>query len=211
MSESISGSWKANLADLIEMFGDDGARRLVSEFSCPRNPDVEDFLRQKAIPFCHQGISATHLVYKSFQKETVLVGYYALANKMITVKASAFNSRWRQRMNRFATYQVESKSYVMAMPLIGQLGKNFAKGYDSLISGKELLDMACSEVRKMQRAFGGKMVYLECENVPGLIKFYTDNGFVEFGRRTLGTAEQGLTKTPYLIQMIRYFEEKQKI
>ena len=51
---------------------------------------------------------------------------------------------------------------------------------------------------------GGKLVYLECEDVPSLIRFYEKNGFYNFGYRLLNGDEQEKIKGKYLIQMLKY-------
>ena len=97
----------------------------------------------------------------------------------------------------------------MAIPLIGQLAKNYANGVDALISGDALLRLECNIVQEAQRMIGGKMVYLECENSSGLKNFYKENGFVEFGNRELDADEIGLIKTKNLTQMIKYFHDEE--
>lgn len=178
----------------------------LSRFSCPLNPDIEYFLKEKAILFDRQGFSATHLVYHSYQGKVVLVGYYALANKSISIKRSNLNAKYRRRISRFASFDEITKSYVMATPLIGQLGKNYENQYNMLITGDQLLSFACDKVRATQLILGGKMAYLECEDTPALIDFYRRNGFIEFGRRNLDRDEIGHDEIRYLVQMIRYFE-----
>lgn len=42
--------------------------------------------------------------------------------------------------------------------------------------------MAVDKVRQMQNIGGGNIVYLECEDKEKLVKFYSDNGFVNFGK-----------------------------
>jgi len=197
------GFKEVNLGILLDQVGEDQAKSLLSGFSCPRNPDLEAFLREKAILFSRNGFAATHLVYASYQDAPVLVGYYALANKSVYIRANDLNSRWRHRLSRFAVYDELSKAYWVSLPLIGQLGKNYACGYDSLITGDELLKMACDRIRRMQLDMGGKLAYLECEDTPGLIRFYEENGFYRFGNRNLDKDEPGQKR--YLAQMIKYF------
>lgn len=205
MTEHLTGFREANLADMLDALGEERVNGLLSEFSCPLNPDVEYFLQHRAIVFCRQGISATHLVFTSYQGKPVLVGYYALANKTVVIKTHDLSARMRQRLRWFATPMQEMRQYYLALPLIGQLGKNFANGYHRLITGDQLLQMACDRVRDMQRAFGGKAVYLECEDIPALTEFYERNQFVRFAQRELDRDEQGLMKSAYLVQMLRYF------
>ena len=59
-------------------------------------------------------------------------------------------------------------------------------------------------MREAQRIIGGKFVYLECEDIPKLIDFYTGNGFCDFGSRELDGDEKGKFSGKYLIQMLRY-------
>ena len=203
----MTGYKQANLRDLIETLGEETVKALLQEFSCPLNEDVESFLHDKAIEFSKRGLASTHIVYASYQGSPVSAGYYALANKSVVVRASVLKSKsWRSRISKFAEYHPEIKSYICAMPLIGQLGKNYANGYDKLISGDDLLEIACEKVRTAQYVLSGKLAYLECEDTPKLVEFYNRNGFSEFSRRILESDEHSYDGKNYLLQMIKYFK-----
>ena len=196
-----------NLRDISGKIGIEKLESIVSDFSCPYNKDVEEFLQLKAIEFSKQQISSTYLVFASFQSKPVLVGYFALTQKYFHVdlsKHGGLSSNIRRRIRKFATYDEELRKYIISAPLIGQLGKNYANGYDALISGDELLHIACETIQEAQRILGGKLVYLECEDVPALLRFYENNGFVNFGKRELDGDERDKMKGQYLIQMLRY-------
>lgn len=202
----LTGYWQANLSQMLDTIGTEAAKELLSSFSCPSNRDVEDFLLHKAIEFSKQGIAATHLVFTSYQGEVVLVGYYALANKIFTVHHTArLSSKLRSRLNRFARFNQELRQYELSIPLIGQLGKNYANGYDRLIRGDDLLQFAFAKIRSMQLCVGGKFAYLECAEIPALIEFYKRNGFVPLDVRRLDKAEIGLDGHNAYLQMIKYF------
>lgn len=190
------------LSDLIDELGKDRAKRILSEFSCPLNKDVEDFIRYKAIIFAEQRIASTYLIFTSYKNEVVLIGYYSIANKVLSVKKSALSSNYRKRISKFARFSDISNSYVLTAPLIAQLSKNFSNGYNNLISGEELLQMACESVNYFQLLSSGKVVYLECEDHPALLEFYRRNGFYDFGKRTLDKDEA--IDGEYLIQMLKY-------
>lgn len=195
-----------NLASMIEELGEEYVQEhFLSVFSCPQNPDVEHFLHEKAIMFAKQGLAGTHLVFTSYQQKLVLCGYFTIAIKMFVVKREALTSGLRERLRKFATYDEKLKQYHMSAPLLGQLGKNFANGYSQLITGDELLKIACDEIRSIQRVCGGKIVYLECEDKECLKDFYQRNGFVEFGKRLLDRDEENISGL-YLIQMMKYFK-----
>ena len=51
---------------------------------------------------------------------------------------------------------------------------------------------------------GGKVVYVECEDVAYLKDFYMSNGFVIFGKRRLDKDEKTDISGQYLIQLLKY-------
>jgi len=177
--------------ELFEAIGDEMANAIISDFSCPLNKDVEIFLKEKAVDFSKLHYSRTFLVFMSYKNQPALVGYFTLANKSIVIPKKVLSANWQRRITRYAQYNADSKAYSLALPLIGQLGKNFSNGYNKLISGDVLLKLACDNIQDAQRLIGGKMAYLECENVDKLKRFYNDNGFVEFGTRELEIDEIG--------------------
>ncbi len=58
----MTGIWQATLRDLIEVRGEADVKAELSDFSCPLNPDVEYFIRQKAIEFARQGIASKRTI-----------------------------------------------------------------------------------------------------------------------------------------------------
>ena len=63
--------------------GEDAFRTFVKEYSCPLNPDVENFLAHTAISNRRIGISRTNLVYAITDAGRVMVGYYSLALQVL--------------------------------------------------------------------------------------------------------------------------------
>lgn len=203
----MSGYIGVNLRDIIfdETLGESVAKELLSSFSCPLNPDVEQFLKHTAIEFSKQSISSTYLIMASYKNEYVLVGYFALANKIFCIdKDSLPNKTWKKRMTKFGQFDRAIQRYTISAPLIGQLGKNYTNGYNKLITGDELLKLALDKVREMQSIVGGKIVYLECEQKEKLIDFYSQNGFVNFGTRALDRDETPNLSGDSLVQMLKY-------
>ena len=205
----MTGYRVVNLNLLVEELGEDTAKRILSDFSCPMNADVEFFLSQKAIDFAKQGWAQTHLIFASFKNQWVLVGFFALANKYIRISAKSLgksSNSLRKRIAKFATYDSVLNAYIRAAPLIAQLGKNYANGYNELISGDEILLEACSKIRRLQFDVGGKFAYLECEDKPKLVDFYSRNGFCLFDTRPLDRDETDTLDGKYLLQMLKYIK-----
>lgn len=199
----MDGYVKISLKKLILNIGEEQTSKILSDFLCPLNPDIEDFLRIKAIEFEKQSISATHLIFASYQGNMVLAGYYTLSTKAFNITKAAITRSLSKRINKFATYDSGLKAYILPAPLLAQIGKNYNNNYNTLILGDELLAIAIDDVKMIQQIAGGKVVYLECEDKQRLIDFYSRNGFVTFGNRSLDRDETNLSGK-YLVQMLKY-------
>ena len=193
-----------NLDDICNSIEDKNKiKNIVSNYECNLNKDVEIFFRDKAFEFSKQGIAKTFVVTTSFQGKQVIVGYFAIATKTVEVKKNKLSSNIRKRLSKFAVNDKSSPIFEVPLPLIGQLGKNYKEGYDKLITGDILLQMACQKVKEAQRIMGGRFAYLECEDKDRLKEFYESNGFVCFGKRNLDRDERDGNSGEYLLQMLR--------
>lgn len=206
----MTGFYIISVREMIKAFQDleDGGENklnaILSTFSCTLNPDIEFFLHKKSVLFENQSLSRTFLVMASFQNNPVIAGYFALAMKQISIRKEAVSNKMRSRIRRFAQFDTNSNSFFLPAILVAQLGKNDT--YKNLISGDELLYFALEKVKEIQNLAGGKLVYVECEDVDKLKRFYYSNGFVEFGKRDRMKDEIGKIKSSYLVQMIKYMK-----
>ena len=200
------GYQKVNLLDMLSEMDEAETHQIISDFSCPYNRDVETFLHDKAIEFARQGISSTYLVFTSYQKRTVLVGYFTLAQKYFHLVLKDVSKTLGKRIRKFARYDEGMKRYLVSSILIGQLGKNYSDNHHTLMQRGDLLRIACDTVREAQRIAGGRLVYLECEDTPALISAYKENGFTSFGQRELEGDEKDIFSGKYLIQMVKYLK-----
>lgn len=195
-----------SLADMLSALEESDVKNVLSSFSSPKNKDVEDFLKNNAVQFARQNLAPTNLVYANCDKGCFLCGYFTLTIKTIEVYKHMVGSKTFDKLKKFGTYDKVFKRCTIPAPLIAQLGKNYADECNELIKGSELLQIACDEVKKAQLIVGGKVVYLECEDVGKLTDFYQGNGFKEFARRSLDHDERGSFSGRYLIQMLKYLE-----
>ncbi|SJR45817.1 hypothetical protein [Clostridioides difficile] len=152
-------------------------------------------------------MASTHLVLTSYKGKPVIVGYFTLANKYFTIKRKTLSNSLARKIVKFGQYNEELRRYIIGAPLIGQIGKNYSNNYNKLIKGDELLKIACDKIKAVQLDMGGKIVYLECEDKPKLIEFYKDNGFVDFGKRSLDKDETDSLDGDYLVQMLKYLKK----
>lgn len=201
-----SGYLCISLLDMIENLGESYVNGILSSFLCPKNHDVEDFLKNKAIVFSQQGISVTHLVFCETSEKLALVGYFCLSPKQIVIKKESLNATKRKQIRKFAAVPNHDTEYSVSALLIGQLGKNFTNGYNKLISGDDLLAIAFDKIKSVQGQVGGRLTYIECEDRRKLINFYKNNGFTYFDKRELEGDETDNFKGKYLIQMFKYIK-----
>ena len=185
-----------SILDAIDMYGEDNCQSLLSSFYCPLNHDIQSFLHNKAISFAKQYLAMTFLVFILHNDQSFLVGYYTLTNKFLSLSDTKLSKTIQKKILKFSQFEHNSKQFFMPIPLIAQLGKN--DKYSDLISGEQLLTLACDRVKQAQKIIGGKMVYIECASNPKLHSFYSANGFTEFGQRN------GNDNVP-LVQMVKYF------
>ena len=193
-----------NLDLLLQVKSEEQIRTILNDFESPLNPDIENFLKYKAIEFSKASIAKTYLVMASYCGEYKIAGYFALSgNKSFVVKTKGkqISKNMKRRFSKFGTYDDSLKQYNVSALLIGQLGRNYK--YPKLISGDELLNMAIDTLRTVQSLVGGKFVYLECEDVDKLKEFYIRNGFQIFGERSLDRDETDFSGH-ILIQLLRY-------
>lgn len=172
----------ANILDLLEITGEDNLKRILSDFSCPQNKEIEYFLHNNAIEFAKRKMSVTHLV---FDEEGQIAAYFTLTHKPSTVKSELLSRTGQKKLSMHARYDTSVQVYSVSAFLIAQFGKNDA--YEGLerISGNLLMDMALTVLQGVQKQIGGGVVFLECENKPKLLEFYQNehNNFKIFGER----------------------------
>lgn len=192
-----------NLKDIYNNLGENRTKEILKSYECKLNNDVEYFLKEKAIEFSKQDISRTFIVMSEHKGKDVIVGYFAIANKATTIKKFILSNTKRKKIFKYAKYNNEIKGYNIALPLIGQLGKNYYNGYNKLITGDILLKFACDKIKETQNILGGRYVFLECEDNEKLKEFYESNGFVCFGKRNLEKDERYKNNGNYLLQMLR--------
>lgn len=172
---------------------------ILSEYSCPINSDVENFLKKQAVDFTLKDQSVTYLVFSN--KNAELLGYFTLTVKPITINASEFSNHMKRKLERVGEYDKVRQTYNMAAYLIAQLGKNYSRGANEFMTGKELLDLAIEQVKELQYQAGGTVVFLESEDREKLKKFYQEeNGFREFGAREIMSRKH---EPHRLVQMLK--------
>lgn len=173
---------RALLDEKASMYiGEEAVKSLLSDFSCPQNPDVEKFLQENAAQFTRKHQSVTYLVMDELTGD--LVGYYALAVKPVSIPLSSVSRSMMKRLDRVSIFDEKTQTYTTAAYLIAQLGKNYRLSKNAQINGSDLLKYAMATVSNIQYELGGVVQFLECEDNPFLLEFYKKNSFKVFDAR----------------------------
>ncbi|MDE5778201.1 MAG: GNAT family acetyltransferase [Lachnospiraceae bacterium] len=171
-----------NILDMAEAIGETNLKELLSDFCCPKNEEIQHFVRDNAYEFARKKLSVTYLVVN---EDNYIAAIFTLAHKAVEIGNASLSNSKRKKISRYAVLDSESGSYMVSAFLIAQFGKNYALSAEKRLSGNELMDLAFEVLERVQHEIGGGVVFLECEDKPKLLDFYQNekNGFVPFDER----------------------------
>ena len=107
-----------NLNILIQRMSLERVNEFLSTFSCPKNKDIENFLKDRAVEFSNKGIARTHLVLKGEESNMIILGYYTLANKILPISNEDLSNTEKKKYERFGILDDNTNIYNIPMPLI---------------------------------------------------------------------------------------------
>ncbi len=181
--------------------GENDLEKILSDFSSPKNLDVESFLKKNAVEFTKKNQSVTYLVFSL--EDMCLVGYFSITMKPVTVNVDGMSNSVKKKLSRLSHFDQSTNSYTASAYLIAQLGRNYSEEVKYPITGKMLMNFAIDTLHEIQRQLGGLMVYLECEEKEPLLRFYREqNGFRLFGERI--TEKDEIGNNHKLLQLLNF-------
>ena len=170
-----------NILDVLERRGEDFLMRVLAAFSCPVNPEIEKFLKERAIDFAKRRLSITYLVTDMDGGE--FLGYFTLPHKAILLNGEGFSKTMQRKLTRYSRLDKQTGNYMASAFLLAQFGKNYGVDDGKRISGANLMELVRDILVDVQRRIGGGIVYLDCEDKTGLVAFYEKEGFNRFDER----------------------------
>jgi hypothetical protein len=159
---------------------------LLATFRCCQDEEIEQFLHGRAVEFEKLSKSRTYLVCdeEELQSKNInqltIYGYISLALKILTVPPNVSN-RIRKEIDGFSSKLHGEQISDFSCYLIGQLSRNSNVQPDNL-SGRQILSFAEDVISTAVEAVGGRYMMIECRDEEKLIKFYSDNHFIEISR-----------------------------
>lgn len=195
------------LKDVIQEFGKKKANSVLSNFLCPLNKDVEDFIHTKAIAFENAGMAKTYLITAQNNNTNYgICAIYSITTKSLSIDKNMDN---KSRKQAFGT------KYAIGNPvnaiLIGQLSKNYYNDNNKYISGEIIMSLIMEHIKEMDTLVPSVSVYVECEDIPQLRNFYEQYGFTYFSTNSDGLLQYIIPTRKFIApEYINMFKRKTK-
>lgn len=158
--------------------GKEDIKKILSDFSCPLNEDVEQFIKQKAYDFERVGLARTYLVYALVDNVPIFVAFYSLGQSNIVVSENLSKNMKRRIFG--STYPIGKN--VKAL-LIGQLSKNYFNNNNQYIAGDVLMSLVFEKIKEIHFLLPSVVIHIDCKDDIHLRKFYERMGFQLFKQK----------------------------
>jgi hypothetical protein len=174
-----------SLTDLVKMASERHVQEVILSFKCEKNSDIEEFLKKKAVLFETQSKSKTYLLLdkERFSRGKVhLLAYFSVALKVLDISVLNLSNRKIKELDGFSAKIRGEAINEFPVYLIGQLAKNDL--YKDDIDGEIIIRQAMSVISSAQEKVGGRIILVECDEIPALVEFYETHSFSVIRRDT---------------------------
>ena len=144
------------------------------KFSCQRETDLEDFLKDKAILYENTNFGKTYLILDKEELDKgsfIVMAYFTIAQKSVDI--SAISNKQKRKM--LGSYPGRDNLKSIPAYLIGQLGRSDSYSSQQL-SGTDILNECYNAISMAARIVGGNLIILECRECM-FSNFYEKHGF----------------------------------
>ena len=121
------------------------------------------------------GKSRTFFIFDEEKEEFQILAFFTLAIQVLRIPEEMISGRKAKFFDGFSSKINGVKITEFPAILIGQLGKN--EMYSDLIYGTEILEYCLAKIFEGQARLGGRIIMLECKDIPYLIHLYKQFGF----------------------------------
>ena len=144
------------------------------KFSCQRETDLEDFLKDKAILYENTNFGKTYLILDKEELDKgsfIVMAYFTIAQKSVDI--SAISNKQNRKM--LGSYPGRDNLKSIPAYLLGQLGRSDSYSSQQL-SGTDILNECYNAISMAARIVGGNLIILECRECM-FSNFYEKHGF----------------------------------
>lgn len=83
-----------NILDYMELIGEESVGDVLSGFSCPKNKEIENFVRNNAVEFAKRKMSITYLL---LDESSRVLAIFAVTHKAVQIWGKIFLLRCKKR------------------------------------------------------------------------------------------------------------------
>lgn len=146
----------------------------LRKFKCIKNSGVENFLHdsEQAIRFQKESLARTYLLIEPNSFD--IVAYFSLAIKPILIKENyKISNGKRKKLN---SKIMDENIEICSTFLIGQIGRHDNYSSNDINLG-DILNYIFGVINKVRELIGGRIVLIEVDKEPKLIKRYEEFNF----------------------------------
>ena len=88
-----------NILDMLEAIGEENLSVILSDFSCPINKEIENFVWHNAIEFAKKKMSITYFLMDA---EGEIAAIFTLTHKAVEIGNADISSTMRRKLSRYA-------------------------------------------------------------------------------------------------------------
>ena len=88
-----------NILDMLGAIGEAELQKCLSDFSCPVNPEIEQFVVNNAIEFAKKKLSVTYFVVNEHGK---IAAVFTLAHKAVEIGSANLSNSKQKKISRYA-------------------------------------------------------------------------------------------------------------
>ena len=78
-----------NILDYMELIGEESVVDVLSGFSCPKNKEIENFVRNNAVEFAKRKMSITYLLLDEYSR---VLAIFAITHKAVQILGTNLSS-----------------------------------------------------------------------------------------------------------------------
>ena len=88
-----------NILDMLGAIGETNLKKCLSDFSCPINLEIEQFVKENALDFAKKKLSVTYFVVNELGK---IIAVFTLAHKAVEIGNANLSNSKRKKIRRYA-------------------------------------------------------------------------------------------------------------
>lgn len=104
------------ILDYIELMGEESVPEVLSDFSCPKNKEIKNFVRNNVVEFAKRKMSITYHLLDEYSR---ILAIFVTTHKAVQIWEKSFLPLCK-KIQRYAQKNEKTDEYALSAFLIGQ-------------------------------------------------------------------------------------------